>query len=183
MSALVNLLSWRARRRRRRLWLWGGLFSGSAAMAGAAALFGLWLMAQTQTSLKASVDSARLLQRAQASRLADLAALKQRVEALEHAIERRRIRQASVADWQSRLLALAQATPQGLWLTSLNATEKNLLLQGKARKLEAIATLQQRLSRLPGFPTSKMGETVKENLRDWRFSVALDAEANHGAIP
>lgn len=183
MSALVNLLSWRARRRRRRLWLWGGLFSGSAAMAAAAALFGLWLMAQTQTSLKACVDSARLLQRAQASRLADLAALKQRVEALEHAIERRRIRQASVADWQSRLLALAQATPQGLWLTSLNATEKNLLLQGKARKPEAIATLQQRLSRLPGFPTSKMGETVKENLRDWRFSVALDVEASHGAIP
>lgn len=183
MSALINLLAWRARRRKRRMRLWGGLFVGGAMAVGAATLLWFWLLIQAQAQWTARTEAAQLQQRAQASRLANIAALKQRIETLRQQLERRVARQTSLAAWEPRLLALAEFTPSVLWFTSLSLTEKSLLLQGKSRDPEAIAALQQSLRQLPGFPASEMGETAKERHREWRFSIALYPEVKHDAAP
>lgn len=183
MSALINLLAWRTRRRQRRLRLWAGLFVGGVVAVGAATLLWLWLLIQAQAQWTARAEGAQLQQRAQASRLANIAALKQRIETLRQQVERRVARRTSLAAWEPRLLALAEYTPSVLWFTNLTLTEKSLLLQGKARNPEAIAALQQSLRQLPGFPASEMGETAKESHREWRFSIALYPEVKHDAAP
>ena len=56
MSALINLLAWRARRRKRRMRLWGGLFVGGAMAVGAATLLWFWLLIQAQAQWTVRTD-------------------------------------------------------------------------------------------------------------------------------
>lgn len=183
MTTLVNLLPWRARRRRRRAGLWAGLFCGSGAAVGAAALLWFWMLSQTHATLNARISAAHRLQLLQAERIAQRAAFTQRIDALTQKAARRQARQKAVADWQPRLLELAARAPQNLWFTSLAFTERALRLQGRAQHPDALAAFQQRLRQLPGFAAAEMGETSRDDKQGWRFSLSLHQESKHGAAP
>lgn len=162
MAQAINLLPWRAARRRQRLRLWllsaGGL------------LLGLLLALSVSRASREADDRLKAVRSAAENQL--YAALQQ------HEKQRLRHQQRELTRaWQPRLRRIASLMPEQAWLTRLEYQQNTLTLSGLTLRLNALSALEAALTTVDGFRPAKTGETRRDTGGRWLFSFSLAGES------
>ncbi|MFW0857825.1 PilN domain-containing protein [Cronobacter dublinensis] len=176
MRLHVNLLPWRHVRRRTRLIRWGGFFLLCALAVALAAGIGYRVIARHQLVLQHKLEAQTLAIRAQKAQLQQARRAAAAYEALNARWQQRQRRREDVAAWQQRLITLADALPESLWLTALRFHDDRLEITGNAYEPQALALFEEKLRGLAPFTRLTPGETRREQEGYWRFSVSLQKE-------
>ncbi|HCR58057.1 MAG TPA: pilus assembly protein PilN [Raoultella sp.] len=175
MAQAINLLPWRAARRRQRLRLWllsaGGL------------LLGLLLALSVSRASREADDRLKAVRAAAENQL--YAALQQRQRLMQEQLqqhEKQRLRHQQrelTRAWQPRLRRIASLMPEQAWLTRLEYQQNTLTLSGLTLRLNALSALETALKTVDGFRPAKTGETRRDTGGRWLFSFSLAGESHY----
>ncbi len=175
----ANLMPWRQQQRRRCLWFWGLMFTGSLLV--------------TLTIGATSRTSASLVTRGSALRHASDLALRQGLEqrqkqwtalrARHRQQQRWALHKAKTEAWQPALIALSRHLPEQAWLAQLRFQQSTLSLTGYAATLPALGALEAALRQVPGFTPGAPGEMRQDAQGRWQFSWTLTRKESADADP
>ncbi|ELY6274729.1 PilN domain-containing protein [Cronobacter muytjensii] len=177
MRRHVNLLPWRHVRRRTRLIRWGTFFLLSAWVTALAAGMTYRVIAGQQRVLQQRLEAQTLAITAQKAQLQQAKNAEAAYESLKARWQQRERRRQEVAAWQQRLMTLADALPESLWLTGMHFHDNRLEITGNAYEPQALTLFEEKLRGLAPFTRLTPGETRREQEGYWRFSVSLQKEA------
>lgn len=175
MSHAVNLLAWRAVRRRECLRFWTLMFLGAALVAAS-----WWCRGWSHSRLEH--QHLELIRQSHADCLQALTMRERQLQAIQPQLaqqQQRASRQLSTSRWQSTLSSLADVLPPHTWLTQLEWQDAVLSLKGHALHFSALSALEAALNLVPDFHSASPGLTARDAKKGWQFSYHLSREVPH----
>ncbi|WP_058910377.1 PilN domain-containing protein [Entomohabitans teleogrylli] len=172
MSSLVNLLPWRASRRQARYRQTGA--AGAALLVVVAlVLWQRWagwsLALRQQESMMMHYQH---LRQGYGNAIAQRAREVEQLKSLERQAERQQAARDAVNRWQGELTQLAQQMPADVWLTTLSASEQQLILTGLGASDSSILILETALGRL-GYNHVSLETLQREASGKWLWRLRL----------
>ncbi|MBB1202022.1 hypothetical protein EGM70_17225 [Enterobacteriaceae bacterium 89] len=176
MSYSVNLLAWRAQRRRRGVRQWALLFSGLWLVALMLLVSGLQSRHQRQAEQLIHTKSDSNLLQALTQRNNQLNVENQRWQVLRQHEERRE----ETRRWQDILQKVAAQMPAQAWFSTVQWRGEVLSIAGQALHFSALAELEQAARALPEFSSVTAGSMQRNERGHWQFSYQLRTGGDHG---
>lgn len=170
MPPQVNLLPWRRVQRLRAVRFWGLMFGVQPLLVLVLLLRGHAMQVQAQ-ALQAVHN------RADAARLQAFVGREQQLREslrLQEKLHLRQQRRQWTGLWQDRLSALAQALPEGAWLTALRWQGREFELHGLATRIATLSVLEDALKAMPEYGTVTAGPARRGAGGRWTFSYRLE---------
>ncbi len=175
MSALINLLPWRAQRLKKRALFWTMLFTLGLAFIALGGGTGRWYINQQiaqvrlMPPLPAQLQALRDDNARQRQRLDSITALhQQHLVVLYH--------QHVLQNWAQRLGQLASQLPDAVWFSALRYDAGRLEITGKSLTTEALSDWAGVVKALPGVSVVHQGATTRDTDAAWRFNWTLAME-------
>lgn len=168
----VNLMPWRARRKRQH-WQQGGRLCGAVVLLIILALqSGYWqqqLNHQRASLLSSGADAQQHLALLHERTLA----AQQRLSQLMQVEQRRRLQQQDLSRWMNFIQLLSAEIPQDIWLDGLKKRQQSITLSGFSRSVAALHQLRDRLHQQQEILSVKPGALRREPSADVSFSMQL----------
>lgn len=173
MTPLINLLPWRALRRRYRLKLWAGIVLFGMLLVAALAL--LWarplaMKTRLQQAQAITLEAQQPILKALLLRKqTELKDNQQRLAVLTAEVARK----TSISRWESVLNELAFQLPENSWLQSVSWQNESASVSGVAGDARELGKLEVALGALPGAFKVKPGELRDEKHKGLVFTFTL----------
>lgn len=169
---LINLLPWRARRRKARLRFWLSLLMAGSLGLCMLAGYTRHLTVQQNQHLTQQIRQQQSLNQTLSQRLSTAKAHYQQQQHLEQQLAQQQARQQQISAWHPLLWQLAQQLPADVWLSGIHYQHEQLRIEGYTLSIQALQSLSHTLNHLPGFVPVHTGETEFIDNK-WRFGFLL----------